>query len=128
VSHFTKLKTKLVDVSVLRQALVDLGYQVSRGAVQVRGYADSTRLAELAVKVGPDYGIGFVRDGGTYSIVADWWQVNRDSGIEERTFTQKLTQRYAYLKVLAEAKRHSWTKVQERALEDGTVELALTKY
>ena len=128
MSHFTKLKTKLTDPAVLRQALLDLGYEVSRGAVQVRGYGGSTRSAELAVKTGSDYGIGFVKEGSSYSILADWWQVNRDSSIEEHSFTQKLTQRYSYLKVLAEVKRNNWTKVQERVLEDGTVELVLTKY
>jgi hypothetical protein len=128
MSHFTTIKTKITDLEALKKALSDLGYTFSSGRTLVQGYGGTTRIVDLAVKTGEKYGIGFVQKGTSYEIVADWWQVNYDSGIRQEDFVSELTQRYAYHKVLSEAKRQNWTKVKEEKMADGTIKLVLTKY
>lgn len=128
MSHFTTVKTKITDLDVLKKALSELGYAYSSGRTTVQGYEGTTRAVDFGVRTGEKYGIGFVKEGASYKIVADWWQVNQDSGIDQADFVANLTQRYAYRKVLSEAKRQNWTKVKEEKMDDGTIKLVLAKF
>jgi hypothetical protein len=128
MSHFTTIKTKITDIDALKKALTELGYAISAEKTLVKGFNKQTALTDLAIKTGDKFGIGFVLKGTTYEIIADWWQVNRDAEIKQEDFVAKLTQAYAYHKVLSEIKRHNWTKVQEQKMEDGTIKMILTKF
>ena len=132
MSHFTTIKTEITDPIALKKALTDLGYSVVEEGfnLPLYGYQDDRRpqTADIVIRrqyiSGLSNDLGFKKKGSTYEMIISEYDVR----LLGQNFIDRLMQRYAYHKVLSEAKRQNWTKVQEEKMQDGTIKLVLTKY
>lgn len=129
MSHFTTVKTQMVDAAFLKAALADLGYAPEEGDVQVRGFAGDQTRAQIKVATrDKGYDIGFTRAGtgaeAPYKLVADWYGI-RD--VQQDAFVRQLTQRYAYHAARAKLEAQGFTLVQEERQQDGRVHLVLRR-
>lgn len=128
MSHFTNVKTKITDLEALKAALEDLGYPVVEGRATIRGWRHATEQAELAARLG-SFDIGFRRTAdGTYDAVADWWGVRTYEGVSQADFMRRLTQRYAYRKVIGEVSKQGYTLVEEEQQADQSIRLVVRKW
>lgn len=128
MSHFTTVKTKITDLEALKAALTDLGYAVVEGGATVRGWRNSAQTADLAARLGA-FDIGFRQAAdGTYEAVADWWGVKTYDGVSQQDFMRRVTQRYAYHKVVGEASRHGYSVVEEQSQEDQSIRLVVRRW
>lgn len=125
MSHFTRLRTKLVERRFVLAALDDLGLTHEEGDVTVRGLGGATTKAEIRVPTSdPRFDIGFVSDGGAFEIVADWWGV-KDWSQEE--LVASLTRRYAYHAARESLEREGFGLVSEEQQADGRIHLVLRR-
>jgi hypothetical protein len=124
MSHISRIKTQIVDKGYLLQALKDLGYEVEEGEeLAVSGFRGQQAKAELLVKLPLSNDIGFIKNGEGYEIVADWFGVH---GIKAQTFSQQVTQRYAYVATRAKLEEQGFALVQE-SQEKGAIHLVLRR-
>lgn len=125
MSHFTTIRTQLVEARHLEMALVDLGHTVEHGPVTVNGFMGNTTQAELKIGTADrNYDIGFRRTGNTYELVADWWGI-RD--IHQGNFVRQLTQRYAYHAAQEALLAEGFSLVEEEQQQDGTLHMVLRR-
>lgn len=125
MSHFSTVKTNLVEKEYLVQALRDLGYHPEVGAVQVRGFGGNRTSVEIKIATAnPGYDIGFRKSGPTYEMVADWWGI-RD--IQQQEFLQRLSQRYAYHATLSKLQEQGFSVVQEEVKPTEEIHLVLRR-
>ncbi|WP_017294543.1 DUF1257 domain-containing protein [Geminocystis herdmanii] len=125
MSHFTRLKTKIVEKEYLKQALTDLGYKYQEGNVQVNGYRGNRTNAELKIFTSnPNYDIGFQKQEDNYEIVADWWGI-RD--IPQAQFVQTLNQKYAYHATKSKLEEQGFSLVSEEVEEGNKIHLVLRR-
>jgi hypothetical protein len=122
MSHFTRIRTKLTDIHTVQQALEELGYTIQSG--RVRGYGGQEAEADLVVDTETGYDIGFRQEGGAVVMVADLWglRINREE------FLNRVTQQYAYLTVVEQAKEQGWQMTTEENQEDGSIRLVLQRW
>jgi hypothetical protein len=123
VSHFSRIKTQMVDKTFLVQALRDLGYATEEGDLKIGGFAWSSTPVSIKVAT-PGYDIGFRLVDGKYSLVADWWGVK---GISRTRFLRELTQRYAYLVTRTRLEEQGFTVSSEERGDDGRIHLVLRR-
>lgn len=120
MSHFTMLRTRMMDDATIRRALSDLGFEVVDGPVKVAGYRDEKAEADFkAVRWGRE--IGFRRGDDGWEMIADWWMVEK--AIRQDKFVQTLMQRYAYLMVVDRLVAQSFSLATEEHDKDGTIRL-----
>ena len=125
MSHFTRIKTQIVEKEHLLTALSDLGYTYEEGNISVRGYKNKQTSAEIKVPTkNPKYDIGFRKQGDSYEIVADWWGIK---GINRKQFQQQLTQRYAYHTAKAKLAVQGFNLVNEQVDDKGEIHLVLRR-
>ena len=125
MSHFTRVKTQMIEREYLTKALQDLGYKYEVGKVQVRGYGGNRSGVEIKVATqNPGYDIGFHKTGDAYEIVADWWGLH---DINREQFLQQLTQRYAYHAARAKLEEQGFTLVSEEGQVGERVHLVLRR-
>ena len=128
MSHFTRLRTKLVERRFVLAALDDLGLTYEVGdSVSVRGLGGATTKAEIRVPTAdPRFDIGLVRaeDGAAYEVVADWFGVKDWS---QDSLVAALTRRYAYHAARETLEREGFGLVTEEVAEDGRVHLVLRR-
>jgi hypothetical protein len=125
MSHFTTIKTKIVEKQYLKQALSDLGHIYQEGNVQIRGYQGiQTPVAIKIPTKNSGYDIGFRQSGNAYEIVADWWGI-RD--IKQEQFLQQVSQRYAYHAAKAKLAEQGFSLVSEENQEGERIHLVLRR-
>lgn len=125
MSHFTTIRTRLVDQTHLLKALADLGHNVQQGPVKVQGYLSKTTLADFKIAIpGKKYDIGFRRSADGYEIMADWWGL---SGINRTEFVRQLHQRYAYHAAREALTAEGFALVEEEQQQNGSLHLVLRR-
>lgn len=125
MSHFTSIKTQIVEKEYLKQALSDLGHGYSEGNVQIRGYQGNRTNVEIKVPTqSSGYDIGFRKSGNAYEVVADWWGI-RD--IKQEQFLQQLFQRYAYHAARAKLEEQGFSLVSEEVQQGEQIHLVLRR-
>lgn len=130
MSHFTKVATKINDLTALKKALDQLGwaYKHDAAGVEVRGYRGQTMKAEVAIDMGK-YDVGVVKTAdGTYELHADWWGVETTKGLTEAEVVRELNAKYAYQKVVAAVEAEGYTIDQNAVQADGSVKLTVSKW
>jgi hypothetical protein len=125
MSHFTRIKTKMVVKEFITQALDDLGYSWEQGNLQIRGFIGERARVEIKVRApGKGSEIGLRQHGDAYEIVADWYGVR---GVRKDEFQQQLTQRYAYHAARAKLMEQGFDLVSEATEQDGRLHLVLRR-
>ena len=103
MSHFSTLRTKISDVTILKSSLSDLGIQTQTNA-DVRGYNGQRSRADLVAVLDGEYDLGWSRNAdGSYDLIADLWGVAKKHNQTE--LINSINQKYAVNKTLAEVKR-----------------------
>lgn len=125
MSHFTTIKTKIVEKEYLKQALSELGHNYQEGSVQIRGYQGiQTPVAIKIPTKNTGYDIGFRESENAYEIVADWWGIK---DIKQEQFLQQVSQRYAYHAAKAKLEEQGFSLVGEETLEGERIHLVLRR-
>lgn len=110
MSHFTRVKTRIVDMLYLKRALGELNLQHKEGKVKIRGYMGKKMEVELRISTPDGYDIGFRKAGDTYEVVADWDMIK---SISQESFIAEVTRRYATEVVKEQLKIDNYTLVEE---------------
>ncbi|MDF1552183.1 MAG: DUF1257 domain-containing protein [Deferrisomatales bacterium] len=110
MSHFSKVKTKIVDLLHLKRALAEMELEVEEGAVKIRGYLGRKMKVDLKIRTPEGYDIGFVKAGDTYEVVADWEMVK---SYTQESFLHAVTRRYATSVVKEQLQAQDYEVVQE---------------
>lgn len=125
MSHFTSIKTQIVEKEYLKRSLSELGHAYSEGNVQIRGYQGNRTDVEIKVPTkSAGYDIGFRLSGNAYEVVADWWGI-RD--INQEKFVQQVYQRYAYHAAKAKLEEQGFSLVSEEVQEGERIHLVLRR-
>jgi hypothetical protein len=125
MSHFSRIKTRIVEKEYLLDALKDLGYEYEEGDQKIRGFGGNQTPVQIRVKArrfGND--IGLRQNGDTWEIVADWWGV---VGMKQKEFSQQLFQRYAYHAAKAQLAAQGFNLVSEEVGQEGRIHMVLRR-
>lgn len=125
MSHFTRVRTRFVDGTVLRSALAEMGHEVRPAGQGIRGFMGQRTGAEF--KIRPDrgkYEIGFVNSPGGYEVVADWYGIR---GTTETRFVQQLKQKYALVSTVSTLRERGFEVDSSSTEESGDVRVVLRR-
>ena len=125
MSHFTKIKTRLIKKELLIKALLELGYNVNDGKVYIRGYNSQETEVDVMISTGnKGYDIGFKKEGDSYNLIADWYGIK---DIQPETFLKQVQQKYAYHAVRERMEEQGFELIEEENEEDNTIHLTLRR-
>jgi hypothetical protein len=122
MSRFIIIKTRLRDREILQYCLEELHCQVlyQEQGIKMRGARTPVQLLVHA----PFGTLGFrATSAQDYELVADETII-----MPHRDFLNRLTQQYAYRKILKDAKAAGYNLVQEEVSEDNTIKLVIRKW
>jgi len=128
MSHFTKLKTKILDKNCLLKALTNLNYVFEENST-IRGYNRRTRRGNIVIKANGDYDIGFVRKSNEepFQILADWYGAAQSIGCSRKDFINNVQKEYATTKVLHELRKKGY-RIKSRSISNtGEIKLLVVK-
>tara|TARA_B100001250_G_scaffold11220_1_gene9720 strand:+ start:1318 stop:1734 length:417 start_codon:yes stop_codon:yes gene_type:complete len=136
MSHFSTIRTKLKDKSILLEALdlmkervnnpEDLGMSVVDLVITNPDHAEEHPTAEVDFSLGVDYGFRLNKDTGTYELVADRQTWDKDIPIER--FLEKVTQQYARMTIHRTVKEQGFEVEHEWEMDDNSIELTVSRW
>lgn len=124
MSHFTTIKTKIIDKEYLKKALTDLGYSYQEGNLQIHGYQGHTPVEIKIPTQNSGYDIGFRQNNQVYEVVADWWGIKN---IDRQQFLLDINQRYAYHAARNKLEERGFSLVTEEVQQEGKIHLVLRR-
>ncbi len=124
MSHFSRIKTQIVEKAFLLKALEDLGFEVEEGELEVKGFGKQKMAVEIIASQRFSYPIGFRKNKDSYEIIADWYGVR---GAKRQEFRNQLMQRYAYHAARSKLEARGFTLVSEAVEEKGQIRLVLRR-
>lgn len=124
MSHFSRIQTQMSDKDILLKALKDLGFTIQEGDQQVMGFGGQKTAVEIRIPLKMSYDVGLRKKGSAYEIVADWYGVR---GMNQKEFTNKLMQRYAYHATRTKLEEQGFDMVEEKMEETGQIRIVLRR-
>lgn len=126
MSHFSKIKTTLKDLNLLKKSLDDLSIIWSTDLQIIKGYKNQDHFANLVIPQNNNYDIGFTWNGMEYQLVADlqFWQ----QPWSVQLFLDKVTQRYAYNSIIETTKAQGFQSVEEVNHENGSIKVVVQRW
>jgi len=126
MSHFTKVKTSLKDLDMIKKSLDDLGINWNTTMTVLKGYKAQNQSVNLVIKQNNNYDIGFTWNGIEYHLIADlqFWQQPWPVDI----FLDKITQRYAYNSIIKTTEEERFQRIEETSQENGSIRLILQRW
>ena len=136
MSHFSTIKTKLKDKSIIVESLnlmgervnnpEDLGMSVVDLVITNPSHAEEHPTTEVEFSIGVDVGFRLNEKTGEYELVADRQTWKKDIPIER--FLEKLTQQYARLTIHDAVKEQGFVIEEEWEMDDNSIELTVTRW
>ena len=135
MSHFSTIKTKLKDKSILLEVLnlmgervnnpADVGLSVVDLVITNPDHAEDHPIAEVDFSLGVDYGFRLNKETGTYELVADLQTWDKDIPVER--FLEKVTQQYARMTIHHTVKENGFQVEEEWEMDDNSIELTVSR-
>ena len=136
MSHFSTIKTKLKDKSIIIECLnrmgervnnpADLGMSVVDLVITNPSHAEEHPTTEVEFSIGVDIGFKLNEKTGEYELFADRQTWKKDIPIER--FLEKLTQQYARLTIHDAVKEQGFVIEEEWEMDDNSIELTVTRW
>ena len=136
MSHFTTIKTKLKDKSILLEVLdlmgekvnnpVDVGLSVVDLVITNPDHAEDHPTTEVDFSLGVDNGFRLNKETGTYELVADLQTWDKDIPVER--FLEKVTQQYARMTIHHTVKEEGFQVEEEWEMDNNSIELTVSRW
>ena len=135
MSHFSTIKTKLKDKSILLEVLnlmgervnnpADVGLSVVDLVITNPDHAEDHPITEVDFSLGVDYGFRLNKETGTYELVADLQTWDKDIPVER--FLEKVTQQYARMTIHHTVKEEGFQVEEEWEMDNNSIELTVSR-
>ena len=126
MSHFTKIKTKIYDLEILKKSLTDLNLEFTAENLEINGYNNQKTSADLIIRQKNNYDIGFKWNGTEYQMVTDLMFWSQDYSVDK--FLNQINQRYAYNAILNLSGKENFQIKRSENLENGSVRVLLERF
>jgi len=124
MSHFSKIKTNITDLSILCKAVDQLGFRYEI----LRDSANDSMIEKnlLLYDTSDNLITTFAWNGFEYNIIVDLqlWHLN----IDFNYFVERLSQQYAYNVIMGQSYSNGFQKVHEHVKSDGSIKITLKKW
>lgn len=131
MSHFSKIKTNISNLSILKQTLQDLGFYFELVSHSIsdnksQNICEPTDLVIYSCSLYKNPLFRFVWNVSEYNLIVDLqlWSLDMDINY----FIDKLSQKYAYNMILNQSVSSGFQKIHEKISNDGSVKVTLQKW
>lgn len=125
MSHFTTIKTEILDPEILKRTLSDLKFEFQENG-KIPGHQGQMENTDIVVKIFGRSCLGFNKRPGeeNYEIRGISEVLNQK---EVKESINLIRSEYAYRKIIYETRRRGFNLVQEERSKTGTIKLVLRK-
>ena len=127
MSHFSRIKTSIREIDLLKKSLVNLNLVWEEKEQLIEGYQGETHKVNLVIRQENNIDIGFEKTkDNSYQLVADLAFWDQPTSVD--AFLDSLHKEYALTTVLEETKKQGFEKISQTTnQQNGEVVLIVEK-
>ena len=128
MSHFSRIKTSIREIDLLKKSLVNLNLVWEEKEQLIEGYQGETHKVNLVLPQENNIDIGFEKtQNNDYQLIADLSFWDQSTSVE--VFLDSLHKEYALTTVLEETKKQGFEKISQTTnQQNGEVVLIVEKW
>ena len=128
MSHFSRIKTSIREIDLLKKSLVNLNLVWEEKEQLIEGYQGETHKVNLVIRQENNIDIGFEKTkDNSYQLVADLAFWDQPTSVDE--FLDSLHKEYALTTVIEETKKQGFEKISQTTnQQNGEVVLIVEKW
>ena len=128
MSHFSRIKTSIREIDLLKKSLVNLNLVWEEKEQLIEGYQGETHKVNLVIRQENNIDIGFEKTkDNSYQLVADLAFWDQPTSVD--AFLDSLHKEYALTTVLEETKKQGFEKISQTTnQQNGEVVLIVEKW
>nr|QCI09101.1 hypothetical protein [Inkyuleea mariana] len=129
MSHFSRIKTSIYDLDILKKTLIDLGFTYKSDQSFIQDANGNSQKVDIIAyqMINLSKGIcGFTWNGCEYSLITDLEFWNQNISIE--VFIEKLMQYYALNSIMKESIHEGFQKINQETMQDGSIKLVIQRW
>ena len=127
MSHFSRIKTSIREIDLLKKSLVNLNLVWEEKEQLIEGYQGETHKVNLVIRQENNIDIGFEKTSENYyQLVADLSFWDQSSSLEH--FLDRLHKEYAITTVLQETKKKGFQTVSQENTQNGEVVIMVERW
>nr|YP_009300417.1 hypothetical protein BI106_gp191 [Campylaephora sungminbooi]AKU47336.1 hypothetical protein [Campylaephora sungminbooi]ALN11783.1 conserved hypothetical plastid protein [Campylaephora sungminbooi] len=126
MSHFSKIKTSINNINLLKKTLIDLGFECNEEIRFIKDTNGSLHKVNLIAKYNTEALIGFYWQNNHYNVLVDLDLWKKCSSFH--FFIEQLNQNYALNTILQQAEVEGFQKIKQYNLSDGSVKLTVQRW
>nr|QCI05972.1 hypothetical protein [Delesseria sanguinea] len=131
MSHFSKIKTNISDLEILKKTLKDLGFtygltKCNLLKTKINPFNETKYLNVFDGKPDGQTLFEFIWDGYEYNFIADFNLWHLDISVDY--FLEKLSQRYAYNVILNQSILNGFNEKNYILMKDGSIKIIMQKW
>lgn len=126
MSHFSRIKTSISELTILHKTLEDLGFECLPNQCSFEDSNGKVQNVDLLIRNEEENLLGFVWDGSEYNLVTDLYFWNQSISVER--FVDKVKQQYALNSVLKESMNEGFNRVKQEIMHDGSIKLVIQRW
>ena len=128
MSHFSRIKTSIREIDLLKKSLVNLNLVWEEKEQLIEGYQGETHKVNLVIRQENNIDIGFEKTkDNSYQLVADLAFWDQPTSVD--AFLDSLHKEYALTTVLKETKKQGFEKISQTTnQQNGEVVLIVEKW
>ena len=128
MSHFSRIKTSIREIDLLKKSLVNLNLVWEEKEQLIEGYQGETHNVNLVIRQENNIDIGFEKTkDNSYQLVADLAFWDQPTSVD--AFLDSLHKEYALTTVLEETKKQGFEKISQTTnQQNGEVVLIVEKW
>jgi len=129
MSHFSKIKTNISNIEILKKTLKDLDFNYnlsnSNNNYQDNDF-DNNNIVVFADNLNDQPLFSFSWNGKEFMLIADLYLWNLD--ISVKYFLEKLSQQYAYNTILYQSLKNGFKSKVQTIASNGSIKLVVEKW
>lgn len=126
MSHFSRIRTKMVEKGPVLKALRDLDLTFEEGEdLTIQEFLGRKERVDIRVHIPGNRPVGLRWRENAFEIVGDWY--GNKGSISQKDLTEKINQRYAYHAAREKFERQGFNLVEEKVEESGQIRLVLRR-
>nr|YP_009498067.1 Ycf35 [Gracilaria changii]ART65330.1 Ycf35 [Gracilaria changii] len=128
MSHFSRIKTSITNLNILKQSLKDLNFECDIEKSHLRDSSGNLQYVDIIIKKNNAKIMGFLWNGKEYIFITDFdlWQHHND--ICPENIIERILQQYAINSVIEVSNIEGFKTIETKKLTDGSVKLIVQKW